>query len=141
MSLPIERSSDTPLRPKDIDGENGLYSAFGNREAEVTALALLRYCQLRGSWKPFAFEDLVAYCSVGQDVTKTKSYLDKGIETLTMGEFLIRKGDRIILTTAFVARCYQKAPVLGVPRKRVRKPKSKDPVRTRFERLRDRNII
>ena len=126
MTLPINHSSDTPIRPRDVDSSNTFVSAFGKRETEVTAFLVVRFCQLKKNWKPFTVEAFTQYCLSAHDhgsEAKVRSYLLDGLTHLNMGEYIRIDKGVVTLTTAFVARCYQKAPVLGTPRKRSPKPK------------------
>lgn len=134
MSFLIERSSDTPLRPRDVAADN-IHQAFGSRDAEVAAIYIVRFCQGKGNWKPFTFQALLDLCiAAGDQLEKAKNRLTEGLTTLTLGEFIRRDGDLITLSTAFVARCYLKSPARVDPKKRirVRKKKSTDSVFTRL---------
>jgi|SRR6478736_9033372 len=129
--LPIERTSDTPIRPKDIDGDSAFIGAFRQKEQEQAAIWIVRFCQARHSWKPFKVCDLASYSMLNggvevSDIEKVLAFLSlfEGIiEQLSDCGVLIVE-ETVTLTTAFVARCYLHAPVLGLPvKKRVRKPK------------------
>lgn len=119
MSIPIDRCSSTPLRPRDVVADK-LHQAFGSRDTEAVAIHIVLLCQRKGNWKPFRFEELLEFCGSSE---KTKQFLDAGLLNLTLGDFIRRDGNKITLYTSFVARCYLKSPATTIPKKRIRTPK------------------
>jgi len=131
--LLIERTSDTPIRPKDIDGDSAFIGAFGQREQETLALWIVRLCQARKSWRPFKITDLANYYAIHYGI-KAEDFA-YSLSFLTKQDWVVVTEGTVTLTTSFVAQCYLHAPVLGLPlRKRVRKPKVIERI-SRLERL------
>jgi hypothetical protein len=115
----IQRSSDTPIRPRDIESEVAFTQTFGKRESEVAAYWIVRYCQAQRSWSPFEFDKLVRFCMAHDSrFTKIQAYLLEGVSELVVNGFVRTENKVVTLTTTFVARCYGAAPVMGLPRKR-----------------------
>lgn len=134
--LLILRSSDTPIRPRDIESELAFAQTFGQRESEVAAYWIVRYCQSRRSWAPFDFDRLVSYCQAHDPrFSKIYDYLVEGVSGLAVGGFVQTEQKVVTLTTGFVARCYGAAPIAGIPRKRPLKVRTR--ARSRYERLID----
>jgi hypothetical protein len=135
--LLIHRSSDTPIRPRDIESEFSFDKVFGKREPEVAAYWIVRYCQARRSWAPFEFDRLVRFCLAHDSrFQKIHHYLLEGVSELVLQGFVQIEKKEVTLTTSFVARCYGASPVAGFPRKRhVRVKPSK--ARSCYERLMD----
>jgi hypothetical protein len=135
--LLIHRSSDTPIRPRDIESDTTFDKVFGKRECEVAAYWVVRYCQARRSWAPFEFDRLVRFCLAHDSrFQKLHDYLLEGVSELVLQGFLQTEKRSVTLTTSFVARCYGSSPVAGLPRRRpVRVHPSK--ARSRYERLVD----
>jgi hypothetical protein len=137
--LPIERNSDTPIRPKDIDGDSAFIGAFDKREQEVLALWIVRLCQARRSWRPFKITELADYYAIHYGA-KAEDF-ERNLGSLTKHDWLLLKNGVVTITTAFVALCYLHAPILGLPlKKRVRKPKVDDRI-SRYERLMAKSCI
>lgn len=135
--LLIQRSSDTPIRPRDIESDTSFTKLFGKREAEVAAYWVIRYCQARRSWAPFEFDKLVRFCMAHDSrFTKIHAYLLEGVTELVVNGFVQTEKKVVILSTAFVARCYGASPVLGLPRKRYPRVKPSK-ARSCYERLID----
>jgi len=136
MSTPlllIERTSDTPIRPKDIDGDSAFIGAFGQREQETLALWIVRLCQARKSWRPFKITDLVNYYAMHYGI-EAKDF-EYSLSFLTKQDWVVVEGEVVTLTIPFVAQCYLHAPILRLPlRKKVRKPKVIERI-SRYERL------
>ncbi len=134
--LLILRSSDTPIRPRDIESELAFVQTFGKRESEVAAHWIVRYCQARRSWAPFSFDLLVQYCQAHDSrFSKIYDYLVEGVSELVVEGFVQTENKVVTLTTGFVARCYGAAPVAGLPRKRTLKVRTR--ARSCLERLID----
>jgi len=134
--IPILRSTDTPIRPLDIESDNAFVNTFGGREPEVAAYWIVRFCQARRSWKPFMFEKLANYCSHHDRVftDNARNYLLEGLTELVVRKFISSNKGQVTLTTSFVARCYGAAPIPGLPRKSVPRQSSKK-AKSRYERL------
>lgn len=118
MTLRITSSSDTPIRPKDIDSDAtfvGLYG--GQRETEVAAYWVVRFCQAKRSWRPFAYESLLQYC-VAHTAPEAKRYLRTGIVALIVEGSLALEEELLTITSRFVAKCYGAAPLRGLPRRK-----------------------
>jgi hypothetical protein len=122
MTLGITSSSDTPIRPKDIDSDATFIGLFGGqRETEVVAYWIIRYCQAKRSWRPFTYESLLAYC-LAHTEDAAKRYLMAGVVGLHADKAVLIDANVLTLTTRFVAQCYSIAPLRGMPRrKRTRK--------------------
>lgn len=134
--LLILRSSDTPIRPRDIESELAFAQTFGKRESEVAAYWIVRYCQAQRSWAPFDFDRLVRFCSAHDPrFSKIYDYLLEGVSELVVDGLVQTEKKVVTLTTGFVARCYGAAPVAGLPRKRPVRVRTK--ARSRLERLID----
>jgi hypothetical protein len=133
-TLLIERATDTPIRPRDVDGSGSFKGGFGQDNAGRAAWWIVRFCQARGSWTPFNMSQLLQFCWEHAAGTETDCVADFTFDERWVYQ---REDARIVLTTAFVARCYQYAPVLGLPRKR--KPRTPKSVKrmSRYERLLD----
>jgi hypothetical protein len=130
------RSTDTPIRPLDIESDNAFLNAFGQREPEVAAYWVVRFCQARRSWKPFLFDKLVRFCLM-HDASYPNGVQDsllEGLTDLVVGKFVLSDQGIVTLTTTFVARCYERAPIPGLPRKR-RQRQPRKHVKSRYERL------
>jgi len=125
--LLIERGSDIPIRTKDVDGDGRFIGAFEHRENEIAAKHIVRFCQSRKSWRPFQFKQLQEFCEA--DVLEAiKDFIQESV-WISFEDGLVK------LSTAFVARCYESAPVQGTPKKkRFRKPKFVNRI-SRYERL------
>lgn len=121
MTLRITSSSDTPIRPKDIDSDSSFVGVYGGqRETEVAAYWVVRYCQAKRSWRPFAYESLLQFCSAHEPTAKT--YLRTGVVGLLVDSALVLEQELLTVTTKFIAKCYGAAPLRGLPRrKRMRK--------------------
>lgn len=134
--LLIHRSTDTPIRPRDVESETAFVKAFGKRESEVAAYWIVRYCQSKRSWLPFDFDKLVRFCQAHDPAhTRIYNYLLEGVSELVVGGFVVSEKRVVTLTTSFVARCYGAAPVPGLPR--MRRPRVK---RSQARRLHERLI-
>jgi hypothetical protein len=133
----IHQSSDTPLRPRDIESETSFDKVFGKRESDVAAYWIVRYCQAKRTWVPFEFDKLVRFCMAHDPrFRKIHNYLLEGVAELVV-QGLVQTENRVLtLSTVFVARCYGAAPVLGLPRKRQPYVKASK-ARRCFERLID----
>lgn len=135
--LLIHRSSDTPIRPRDIESDSAFLKTFGTREPEIAAYWIVRYCQSRRSWLPFEFDKLVRFCQAHDPThSRVHHYLLEGVTELVVNGFLRSEKAFVTLTTSFVARCYSAAPVPGLPRKRYPRGKP-SPAKRRYERLID----
>ncbi len=135
--LLILQSSDTPLRPRDIESEVTFTQTFGKRESGVAAYWIIRYCQARRSWTPFEFDKLVHFCMAHDSrFSKIYDYLLEGVSELVVNGFMRSEKKVVTLTTGFVARCYGAAPVPGLPRKRTLRGKPSK-ARSCHERLID----
>ncbi len=133
--LLIQQSSDTPIRPKDVESETIFSRVFNTRESDIAAYWIVRYCQAQRSWTPFEFERFVRFCSAHDPrFTKIREYLLEGVAELVVNGFVQTSERKVVLSTLFVARCYGAAPVLGFPRRR--RPYVKpSKARSRYERL------
>lgn len=139
--LLVERSSDTPIRPKDIESDHAFTNTFGKRDAEIAAYWIVRYCQSRRSWLPFMFEQIATFCYVhDQRTAAAYNFLMEGVVHLVIDGLVRLDKQKVTLTTTFIARCYASAPVQGMPRKRgPRKPRKN--VRSRYQRIFDDDLL
>lgn len=138
----IERSTDTPIRPKDIDSDSSFTNMLGQRRSEVAAYWVVRYCQARRSWKPFLFDNLAKFCGHhDQQFSATAhSLLLEGMADLVVRKLVQSDKGIVTLSTSFVARCYENSPIPGLPRKR-RLRSSRARVRSRYERLLEESLL
>jgi len=50
------------VKPKDIDTSQHFWGAFGKTEREISARWITRFCQARGSWDSFTYDELNEWC-------------------------------------------------------------------------------
>jgi len=118
MTLRITSSSDTPIRPKDIDIDASFVGLYGGqRETEVAAYWVVRFCQAKRSWRPFAYESLLQFC-LAHTEPEAKQYLRTGVVGLIVEGSLALEHELLTLTLKFVAKCYGAAPLRGLPRRK-----------------------
>lgn len=121
--LLIERTTDTPIKPCNIDGDSAFTGVFGKREQENLAVWIVRLCQSRKSWLPFKLKDLANFYALHNHIAVED--FEEAVLVMSGKRWLIVDDGVITLAMAFVTLCYLHAPVLGLPRKkRIRKPKA-----------------
>ncbi len=76
-----DQSLDTPtvegafrIMPSDIDATRPFLRAFGKTETESAALGIVLYCQEKGSWVPFAVDELTAHFRATRAAGKVYPY-------------------------------------------------------------------
>ncbi len=105
--MPTSETPNTPIRPQDIDTSRRFMEAFGNMETEISANWVVLFCQRRGKgWAPISLSELQAFYvrELGKKSTFT-------FNRLTGDKYVTVDGDKVVLTTRFVARCYASSPV------------------------------
>jgi len=93
------------IKPNDIDTSKHFFGAFGNMETEISANYIVRFCQERGNWEPFSYDELNGFCQrVGHkgDFWFNRLGKDGFVEKVTDGLYHI--------THRFVCRCYEASP-------------------------------
>lgn len=55
------------IKPSDIDTSPSLhwFGAFGKMEREISARWIVRFCQSRGNWEPFTYENVERFYNDG----------------------------------------------------------------------------
>ena len=93
----------TPIVPNDININKPFWGTFGSTETEIRASWVVLFCQYRGNWSPFSFEDFQEFykktckvpCPNGGNINL--SGLDKWIP-FTDGKYHV--------TVEFIEKCY-----------------------------------
>ena len=132
MVILIRQPSDTPIRPRDIDVDEGLADAFSG-DAEVAAHWIVRYCQTRRTWAPFGLATFRHYADTYY--IDAKCQIPDGIEALVDSGLVRSEAGNLTLTSDFVASCYKAAPVQGMPRKKRRRIKRRPDDVSRFQMI------
>ncbi len=136
MALLLQKTTDTPIKPKDIDTDDFWEGTFADRDAEWAAFWVVRFCQSRRSWAPFQLIQLYKYLeftALPTDMSEVSEGELNSLLNLLNGDLVQFKGEVITLTVAFVATCYKTAPVLGLPRKRVKRISRRVPKVSKYE--------
>lgn len=126
MALLIQKTTDTPIRPKDIDTDDFWEGTFDDKVARA-AFCVVRFCQSRRSWAPFQLDPYLRYLSAMFSVAG-----DDLVTSLVNAKLVQLQEGVVTLTTAFVATCYNTAPVRGLPRKKSKKRASRIPRVSKF---------
>lgn len=135
MVILIQQSSDTPVRPRDIDTDDTLLGTFGgDRDAELAAFWIVRLCQRHRSWRPFPISRLTSYIHVN-DGESSDEQLMAGLAVLTEKGLVRSDKGAVTLTTAFVATCYKAHPVQGMPRRKYARASRKTDKVSKYQRI------
>lgn len=131
MVLLLQQTTDTPIRPKDIDADGA--GAFPEKAMDDAAFRIIHYCQSRRTWAPFKLSQLTRYM-----LALWPSWYDDDLEdglNRLVSQRLIQRDDKdqMTLTVAFVASCYKASPVQGLPRKKSKKRSRKAPAVSKFQ--------
>jgi len=91
--------------PLDINAKVHLFDSFNNKETEISAGWIVRFCQQRKKgWEPFSYEDIDRYYkSRGR---KEKFWFNR----LVTSGFILKEDDKYIITPGFVYRCHKSSP-------------------------------
>ena len=93
------------IKPSDIDTSQHFWDAFGNRETEISALWIVRFCQDRNSWEPFTYDELNSFC-------KAKGHRgDFWFNRLGKKDFIQKIDNLHHITHRFICRCYESSPM------------------------------
>jgi len=106
-----------PITPAHIDATDHLWNAFGNCETEVSARWIVRFCQERGSWAPFAYKALDTFYKRGirEKGERLADLADFRFNRLAddrddKGGLVVEKDGLYHVTAEFVTRCYLSRP-------------------------------
>ncbi len=107
-------------RPEQIDTTRPFWEAFGHAETETSASYVVRFCQERGNWESFTYDEINAFylklrghsARGGDHFTFNRLTGDRrGSDgRLTVSWIVKGKDDRFHITEAFVEACYKASP-------------------------------
>lgn len=99
----LGKGESFPIRPEHINADEHFFDAFGNMETEISAHYIVKMCQRRGTWAPFAVEEIEAeYNKAG--------HRDFWWNRLISRKWIVEDGDMLHITDEFVTRCFQSRP-------------------------------
>lgn len=94
-----------PVRPNHINAQRHLFGGFGNRETEISAGWVVRFCQQRGAgWQPFTEADINGFYHTNGQLGEF------WFNGLVKGGFLVLKDGKYSFTHEFVLNCFRASP-------------------------------
>lgn len=96
-----------PISPSDIDVTKHFYDAFGSSEREFSANWIVRFCQKRGNWNPFTYDQINDFYK--SERTQGDDFEFDGLED--EGYYIKLDGDLYSITPHFVGRCWASSPM------------------------------
>lgn len=112
------------IQPKDISIKHHYYDAFDHHESEVSAIWIVQFCQQRGGWVPFSYQEIEDFYhekSKGKlsgftfnGLVDWKFINDESVKD-DRGFIVFCKDGLYRVTIDFIARCYHAAPVIEEP--------------------------
>ena len=113
------------VKPNQINTQQHFWDSFGNQETEISANYIVRFCQERGHWGDFSYDDINTFY---QKIRNSKSdrftfnRLTGGSckhmtaqsfpygEERTAKTFIEKNGDTYHITDDFIWLCYKSSP-------------------------------
>ena len=105
MTLIGEKDENYPIRPDHINTGKHFWDAFGRMEPEISASWVVMLCKELKSWKPFSFEELMAFYR-GKGMKDDFSF--NGL--LEKGFIVLMEDQKYHITHEFVSRCFLSSP-------------------------------
>jgi hypothetical protein len=115
--------NNTPLTPHDIGTHDHYWNAFGNSETEVSACWIIMFLQARNEgWTPFTRDAIDAFYrerrlavvnakrSEASQLSLRDFHEHITLNQLNNPKWLIETPKGLMVTIAFVARCYGSCP-------------------------------
>ncbi len=106
--LVTDEHKSYPIQPILINTNQHFFDAFGNMETEISARWVVRFCQEKGGWFPFTYDELDAfYRGKGLQDGFTFNRLHYG----QSGDFIVKGEDgRFRVTHEFITLCFSSSP-------------------------------
>lgn len=105
--MSTQETPSTPITPAHIDTDRHFWDGFGNRETEISANWIVRFCQQLGQgWAPISLHDLQAYYNQEREGRPERFSFNR----LASEGYVLVEGDKVVLTARFVATCYMVSP-------------------------------
>ncbi len=93
------------IKPDQINANRHFFDGFGNREKEITAGWIVRFCQERGTgWQPFTAAEINAYYHAQG---RAEEFWFNGLDS---GGYLVLQDGKYHLTHEFVSNCFRASP-------------------------------
>lgn len=95
------------IQPRDIDTTKHLWNAFDNWETEVSACYIVAFCQMKGTWVPFIYDEINSfYQSILGDPSDRFDF-----NYLRRPEWIQHNPEGTFsVTEDFIQRCFKSSP-------------------------------
>lgn len=94
------------IAPKDINTKYHWFETFGRMKREISARMLVKFCQHKN---PNAWPDDLSISKTELDKWADEDFWFNGLDDDSKGKpFILIDGDKVTLTSEFIALCYSK---------------------------------